>query len=317
MKNKSEISVCFVTDENYAKYACTTALSILKNASGSDNLHFYIIHNGLKSKTIKLFSKTVKKARTDFIDVSEYNAKYQNLKQKAQHITKTSYYKFLIADVLKDLNKVIYLDCDIIVQNSLHELFDINVNDYLFGAVEDVGYTYHSKLNDNLKLKFKCINSGVMLINCEKWRNENLSDKLFDTALNDDRIGSDQDQSAFNIVCKDRIKFIDFKWNVQDTFMRFGLEVTNRDDYKKAVEAPDFYSILHYTYISKPWNNMTIPMADDFWKYYMQTQFITFKEISRYIRYKLHEILEPLWQTYSRKAKNKTLEILGLRKKKK
>lgn len=305
-KNR-EISICFVTDENYAKYAGVTINSIIKNNSTNNFLHFYILHTDLTTKTTKNLQKILKNTSADFINLSKYKEKYDILPQKVKHITKTSYYKFLIADILQNLDKVLYLDCDIVVQNSLNELFNIDVSDYLFGAVEDVGYTYYLKSNDSFKLKFKCINSGVMLINCEKWRCEKLSEQLFSNAVNPELCGFGQDQPVFNYTCKDRIKFLDFKWNVQNTFMNKSKEIIDREDYKKAINDPDFYSILHYTYIDKPWNVPTIQMADNFWKYYMQTPFCKFADLKFYFS----QVVMP---TYIRKFKNKTLKMFGLKK---
>ena len=205
--------------------------------------------------------------------------------QKTRHITKTSYYKFFIADILKNTDKVLYLDGDIIVNKDLNKLFETDIDDYLLAAVEDVGYNFWSKTNELLKLKFKCINSGVMLINCKKWREENLSEKLILTAKDNDKYGLGQDQPVFNLVCKDKIKFLDFKYNVQDTFMRKGQEIIDRQDYKQAVSEQDFYTIMHWTYVRKPWADLEASEADWWWKYYLKSPFSSLKDKLYYLAY--------------------------------
>ena len=272
---KHLINICLITDDNYAPYVGVTLYSILKNACIDDNFNFHIFDNGISETNkdkLKLIETT--NCKINFIDLSEWVQKINNLQQTIPHISKTSYLKFFIADILKDFEKIIYLDCDLVVETSLNDLYNINTDDYLLAAVEDVGYTYWSKHNEDLKLKFKCINSGVMLINCKKWRETNLSQYLLDCAANHDKVGFGQDQPVFNYVCKDKVLFLDHFWNVQDTYFRDEIEINSRNDIENCHYAKNNPKIIHYTYIRKPWNYPFMNQAGKFWDYYLQLDFI-------------------------------------------
>lgn len=264
----NKINVCFVTDENYAPYMGTVIYSIICNAKHRNNFVFHVFDNGIKEKTKKKLKKIAKNNEINFIDASSFAQRLESLPQTAPHITKSSYLKFIIADVLKDLDKVLYLDCDLIVTRDIQELYDTDIGNNLIGAVEDVGYTYWSKSNEDLKLKFKCMNSGVMLINCDLWRKENLSQTLMECASDHDKVGFGQDQPVLNFVCKNRVFFLPFKWNAQDTFFRDSVEIQDRMDIKECHEARDNPAIIHYTYVRKPWNDFDVVRARDFWKYH-------------------------------------------------
>jgi glycosyltransferase involved in cell wall biosynthesis len=90
---------------------------------------------------------------------------------------------------------------------------------------------------------------------------------------------------VFNLVCKDKIKFLDFKYNVQDTFMRKGQEIIDRQDYKQAVSEQDFYTIMHWTYVRKPWADLEASEADWWWKYYLKSPFSSLKDKLYYLTY--------------------------------
>lgn len=286
------IPVCFVTDENYVKYMGVTIESILNNAAKGDKYNFYILSTGLSQNSKDKLMQTVKtQAVIDFIEVGGglINA-FQNLKQRATYISKSSYFKFAIAELIPQVDKIIYLDSDLIVTGTLRELYQKDISDYLIGAVEDIGYTYWSKTREDLKLKFKCINSGVMLINSKKWREEHLLDSLMDCAADPEKTGKGQDQPVINYVCKDKVLFLDFKYNVQDSFFRNEVEVNDRYDLtavEKAVKKP---LIIHYTTAHKPWKFPFMHNGSEFWTYYIKSPFMTKELRKRFHKTKIKKI---------------------------
>ena len=270
------INICFVTDDNYAPYVGVAIYSIIKNAKKDDHFHFYIFDDKISTSTKNKLSKMIKSnSSITFVDVSSVENIIKDLKQTVSHITKSSYLKFAIADLLPQVDKIIYLDGDLVVQNSLSDLYNIDLEDNLIAAVEDVGYTYWSKHREELKLKFLCMNSGVMLINCNLWRKEKLSDKLIEITKNHDIVGFGQDQPVLNYVLKGRVKFIPYKWNVQDTFFRKGVEYnasSNKNAWDEATLNP---VVIHYTFVKKPWVYPFMNKAEIFWEYYLNSPFIT------------------------------------------
>ena len=294
-----KISICFVTDDNYAPYMGVAITSILKNAKKDESFDFYIFDNGIKESTkAKLNTFESPNVHIKYVDISTVEDKFIVLKQTVPHISKASYFKFVIADLLPNLDRIIYLDGDLIVKESLWDLYNIDLGDNLIAAVEDVGYTYWSQHNEELKLKFKCMNSGVMLINCDLWRKENLSAKLLECAADHDKVGFGQDQPVLNYVLKDRVKFIDFKWNAQDTFFRDEIELKDRDDKKACKYAKHHPAIIHYTYVKKPWNYPTMRKADEYWNYYKDSPFFNQETYKKAIKIrKDYYIVKrlPLW----------------------
>lgn len=252
------LNICFITDENYSLHMGVAMTSIIHNRAFNTQLNFYIFDGGIEPQTKeKLNQLQGDEVKINYVTLHSIEKKIEILPQTAAHITKTSYFKYAIADLLPNLNKIIYLDADLIVKKPLDNLYNIELGDNLLAAVEDVGYSYHSRYNEKLKLKFKCMNSGVMLINCDLWRKEGLQQKLIEVTKKHDIVGFGQDQPVFNYVCRDRILFIPFEWNVQDTFFRDECEINNREDIELCHFAKDNPSIIHYTFVKKPWQGVS------------------------------------------------------------
>ncbi len=295
-----KINICFVTDDNYVQHTGVAITSILQNAGKDEYFDFYIFDNGIKEiNKDKLNTFNSSKVSIKYVDLSDVQYKFLELKQTIPHISKTSYFKFVIADLLPNIDKIIYLDGDLVVKQSLWELYNINLENYPICAVEDIGYTYWCNHNEELKLKFKCINSGVMLINCDLWRRENLSQSLVECAKDHDKVGFGQDQPVFNYVLKDRIKFISYKWNVQNSFYRDGQEIASNPNCEEIIDAANKPAIIHYTYIQKPWDYLSKKKAYEYWNYYKISPFFE-KNVYKKFEFIVKDKLQINLITYNR-----------------
>ncbi len=262
------INICLASDENYINYMATAIVSILKTAKKEDDLHVYILCNQVseKSKNYIQSLNKFKKFEVTFLDM-DINA-FKDFPKGGPHISNTTYFRYKIAELIPNISQIIYLDCDIIVKQSLADLFSTDLTGYYLAGVEDVGYYYWR--NHEPAYIYKegfYINAGMLVINLDEWRKNKLFDKLVDfTVREKDKIAIG-DQDVINQVCFNKIKPLDYKWNVQDSFYRAEPERAVNPNCKKIIEAAENPSIIHYTYVNKPWNNLEIPRAYD-WLYF-------------------------------------------------
>jgi len=265
-----QINICLSSDNNYAQHLAVTIASILKNANIDDELFFFIFDGGItsdnKEKILKL--KEIKYFEIEYIMIKALDLSY--LPNHSLHISTAMYFRFKIASLLPEkIEKVIYLDCDIIVLKSLTNLFNEDIKDYYIAGVEDIGYYFDRRF---LKRETKSlyINSGVLLINVKKWRQDNIEEKLLNvTEKNFLFIHNDQD--IINIKLKDKIKALNLKWNVQDSFARIlGKLHPLKKQINQAVLNP---TIVHYTGAIKPWQSIYIPFGKLYIDYLKLTPF--------------------------------------------
>ncbi len=271
------INIALASDNNYAEHMAIAILSILENAKKSDKLCFYILDNGISREVKDVIDFFIKKNKAlikyfDLKNQPEFTNRFENCKVGDLHISITGYYRFMIAELMPKIDKIIYLDCDILVEKSLSDLYKINIDDYYIGAVEDVGYAHWRQTNPEMIHKFFYINSGVLLINAKKWREDNIGQKLLDYAIAGENIGYGQDQPVINVICKEKCLPLDYKWNVQDSFYRPGVEVSTNKNKKAILEAAKNPFVLHFTAPVKPWNNyITLPKGELYLKYVRNT----------------------------------------------
>ena len=263
------INICFATDENYLKYMGTTIVSILTSAKFEDKLYFYILCNNVSDKSKEYISnlKRFKNFEIKFIDV-DIN-EFEKFPAGGAHITNTTYYRYKIAQLCPEIDKIIYLDCDTVVKSSLSDLFSEDLAGYYLAGVEDVGYSYWRNIEPKYTIKGFYINAGVLLINLNEWRKNNLADKLINYTLEHKEEIAIGDQDVINIVCKGKIKSLDYKYNAQDTYYRQYPEVManrNKTNILKAAKNP---VIIHYTASVKPWNNFSMNRCVDWCKPYL------------------------------------------------
>ena len=122
ISNEKKINICLAADENYIKYLIVTIISILKNADKQDEFSFYILCNDIcdNSKEIILNLGRKKKCMFHFVDVDIKN--FEQYPKGGEHITNTTYFRYKIAEFLPNVDKIIYLDCDVIVKKSLRNI---------------------------------------------------------------------------------------------------------------------------------------------------------------------------------------------------
>lgn len=262
------INVCVATDENYISLVKVLLVSIFTNTNEKIIVHIFEFavsanFNDELNYLAKLFNQNVQFYDAENI-VNSIKAKISN--DWADRNSYSAYVRLFMADILdKSIDKFLYLDCDTIVLQDIASLFQKDLMDFYIGGVKDVLPTIYKK-SINLKL-YPYVNSGVLLINAQKWRNDKIGDKCLRFCLdNADSLFPDQD--AINKVMKDKVMVLEPKYCVfypeyifpyKMQRMGFGMD-DNYYDKNQMAEARDNPIIIHYadTIFGRPWQKNNI-----------------------------------------------------------
>lgn len=259
MTNK--IPVFLSSDNNYAPFIATTIASICNNTKSF--IEFYILDSGIsegnKEKILSLSNKFDNfSLEYIFIDVQKYFKNFRSI----PYITLSTYNRILIPELNKKNEKIIYLDCDLIVTSDISELYNIELSNFPIAMAKDTGKS--EEVSKQLKILNinKFYNAGVLFINCEQWRKNNCTQKLLDTeAIYRDKTMF-ADQAILSIVFQNNCLELPSKFNVQ-----YGA---------------DDIVIRHFVNVYKPWKtnyfmvgNKVVPLSnfEDFWHYAKMTPF--------------------------------------------
>jgi lipopolysaccharide biosynthesis glycosyltransferase len=273
-------------DEGYRRPLAVTVASLLLNLSPERRLHLYLLDSGLSPRTRRRLGALVDRLRPDTrlrwltLDPAEF----AHLKvDHRKYLSAAAYARLKIPELLPGLDRVIYLDSDLVVHADLTPLWSADLQGRLVGAVQDsgipvVGARYGIESFEALGLNAGSpyFNSGVLVIDLAAWRAHDIPKQVF-TYLTTyaDRLNT-CDQEGLNAVLCGRWAPLDFRWNVTTEFF----EVENRiprgplyDSFHRAVDAAHTGvsaspRIVHYTSPRKPWHGTSRhPFRGEFFRY--------------------------------------------------
>ena len=256
--SKKTIPIFYSCDDTFIKYTIVSLTSMIQNASKDYDYRVYILHTGLSEKMRAELTKLQNK---------NFSLSFINLASRLQDIayrlpirdyySKTTYYRMFIAELFRGYDKAIYIDSDTVVQGDISELYEIDIKENYVGAcheqamvqVDEYG-TYAEQVVGVSRHAF--FNAGMIVINCQKFREKKVLDK-FIKLLGEYNFVVTQDEDYLNLICKDRVFWLDQRWNTEI----FG-EIPYPIEEAK---------ILHYIMTSKPWHYADCRHGDIFWKY--------------------------------------------------
>lgn len=277
------LNIVYASDNNYTSFLSISLNSLLENNEKDfDNINIYILDDGIseknKTKIIKLF-----KSRTcniTFIETKKLNKmdfKILGLERNLNSTSLTTYARLFISTLLpKDIDKVLYLDCDSLIVNSYKELWELNIDNYYCAGVFDCINTAVKEFL-GFKKDENYFNAGALLINLKKWRENNVEEKFIKFMANNQNRFYQHDQGVINNIFKNNIKIISPKYNLQNYFQTLDYnlarkfncmetEYYNREILNDSQKNPVFLHFCGVNY-DRPWYNKNHPKAKLFRKY--------------------------------------------------
>ena len=131
------INIMFAADENYGDQLLIAIKSVLTHISPKTTINFFILDNELTPQTKHAVSKRV--PRPNQVEFIALNKQLFENCPESNHINKTAYYRILAPTLLlrEKIERVLYLDVDILVQTDLTPLYNTPLGTNIVGAVID------------------------------------------------------------------------------------------------------------------------------------------------------------------------------------
>lgn len=259
------MNIALCTDEKYSFPCGVCVTSILENNKECE-CNIYILTPGLKKDTIEKYNllSTTYGQKIEIIKIDNKN--FNSLKI-SDRFPISIYYRYLLPQLL-NREKVLYLDCDIIVTGKLTDLWDTDIKDYACGVVEDQK-SDDITIQNRLGLYRNYFNSGVLLMNLNFWRKNNTSTALIDFIYRNPEKCLYPDQDALNYILGDNVMFLEYKYNYQEQMLLPKEEqYLHKDKWSNLLPANETPTIIHYTCKIKPWiKNCVHPLKQEFIKY--------------------------------------------------
>ena len=261
-----EIPIFFAVDDNYIPFLGVTLESIIENSSDDYLYSIKVLYIKISKENIKKIKKLEKENfKIEFVNLSYYIDSIKDKLYTRDYYSKATYFRLFLPNLYTQYKKILYLDCDIVVNRDVAELYNIDISDNLLGAIPDERIAITPIFREYAERVLGCksyknyFNAGVLIMNLEEMRNFKFQEK-FMYLLEKYTFSVAQDQDYLNRICKGRIYYIDMLWNK----MPVG---------RKNIEPKDI-KLVHYNFAQKPWHYESVMYEDFFWKYAENTEFI-------------------------------------------
>ena len=267
------ISIAFCPDNYYTAYTYVAMMSILNSKFYYTYISFYlIINNEFEQKNIDFLSSLYDQYDLFNITFINMNDRY-NVAYVSRYLTKQTYYRFSLGELLPYLNKIIYLDTDIIVYNDLSELFSLNFNNKLILAQP----TYYNKSKKTGIFK---INNGILLFNLNEMRKLKIEKKVL-YILNNGFKNELHDQFLLNQYFYECVglfspKFHIRPWRHYNEMIQFNKDSGNLYDKDFLYFSFKHPTIVHFVYNTKPiYENNSY--SEDWWYFARKSKYFSQK----------------------------------------
>lgn len=224
MSASERISIAVAADNNYAPYLSSLIQSILENTCKSDAIDFFVMSKDLTRRNQSFLRHQVEDASSTitFIDLTSMLDALKDI-ELTDWFTVEILFRLLLPDLLPNIDKILYLDSDMIVLGDATDLFHTDLGDNLIGACLDpdmagncAGYDPDRKaylINEvGLSNPYDYFQSGMILMNLAQFRQDAPTSTLLHIASS--RTWKYNDQDTLNKVAHGRVTFIHMKWNL-------------------------------------------------------------------------------------------------------
>ncbi len=255
-KNLNEIPIFFSTDNNYLPFLDVAIRSLIKNASKQYKYRIVVLNTGLDdAKVQKIKSAENENFIIDFVDISCAVDDIAHKLPIKSHFGLATWYRLFIQSLFPEYDKILYLDCDIVVLGDISKLYHTDLEGNTIGGVVENWilnspiFSLYTKEAVGVENKYY-INAGIMIMDLAKFREQKVEERFVDLINTYNFNVIDPDQSYINYLCQGKIKYLPFSWN------RTPLEMVE-------CESPQ---IVHYALGIKPWQNKDMFLGYYFWE---------------------------------------------------
>ena len=260
-----EINIVCCGDEKYAMAMATMVYSASVNLSRYYRLRVFVIDGGISPASQQRFNEKI--ASRDNVEVEWVKIDLAQLTDlpTVGHLLSSVYLRLLMGDVLPtELDRVIYLDVDMLVEGDLSELWKEEFGQATVLAVRNYSRSFMRSylplpgVDPLRRRRERYFNSGVMLVNLNRWREEKIGRAALEYIREHRAAIQFGDQDGLNAVLFGKWEELDISWNAQVDKLLNPQQLGQGEMYDEIRRRRDelLYRprIQHFTGDKKPWH---------------------------------------------------------------
>ena len=249
------VNLFFACDDAYVPFLSVTLTSIYEHRNPDRCYMIRVLHTGMGTDAQARLKTQLEAPNftVAFENICHHVKAFAQRLHTRDYYSCSTYYRLFIPELYPELSKALYLDCDLVLQEDVAQLYDLSLGDDLVGAVPDgiVGSVEEFKLyvqnrRDMVRAE-DYFNAGVLLMNLDAMRRWNFADRFLEL-LERVTFKVGQDQDYLNVLCRGRVRYLGHEWNAMPTGVN--------------VRKP---KLIHYNMDAKPWRRDGVKYEKEFW----------------------------------------------------
>jgi lipopolysaccharide biosynthesis glycosyltransferase len=235
-------------------------------------------------------------------------------------ITITAYFRLFLTEILPDtIDKVLYLDGDVIVRNAILPLWNLDISNYPIAAATDCMVAVEPEEFERLgyPMSYGYFNSGVCILNLDYWRKNNCIKDFIGLLVDGDKLRY-YDQDVLNMLFHTSKLDLPIKYNLMCDYVYKNPKWSNTKFEKEISEALQDPVIIHYAGSGdKPWYKYIrnkSPLSALFYKYQNYTMWKGIKYDLRSPKLKIINFIADLMRVIGLKPKMSSYELKDVSK---
>lgn len=265
------ITILCSTDRHFAPYCGIMLTSLFANNQDEQLVVYLLIDDSVAKDDTDKYLQLSRQYRQTLHIIHVDPSRFDRYPVYNPQWTNAIYYRLMVTELLPDsIDKIIYLDADIIVTRSIREMWQIDVSDVALGVVEDI-WAPNPQVYERLGLPYdrQYFNTGAMVINLRYWREQNLAEQFMCYIRdNFDRLWFN-DQDTLNGVLYNCKRILPVTYNFQIPLLRRSLFDPMTEEQKHDILHTTSPLIMHYSGPTKPWMILYYKMPYlDLWRQY-------------------------------------------------
>jgi lipopolysaccharide biosynthesis glycosyltransferase len=256
------VRIAFATDDGYARPLAVAGASVIRHLGDNCNLELYVLDMGIAKLNRRKIEESFARPKVKVSWITGSQDSVSGLPSGGPWITRSTYARLLLPELLPaHVDRVLYLDCDLVARRCLSELYDLEFDGAVALAVQAMaapfvcsmwgvgGWFEAGRASSDINF-----NAGVMLMDLTAWRREQVGQIALGYARAcDPDHPLVADQESLNATFGRRIRSIDPRWNQQSELfsnVHASLLPYSRERLNNLRSDP---WVIHYSQASKPW----------------------------------------------------------------
>lgn len=261
------MNILYASDDNFASIMGISILSLFENNKKVKDIQVYIIND-------EISEDNVKKIESIFREYERPLPKWKRVKSINEVLSmevyedrfaQTQYARLFLEEIIEETEeRILYLDCDLIINDSIEELWNMELDGKVGAALADAFSSLY-RANIGLEPNDLMFNSGVMLIDMKQWREQHVGHQLRAFIRAHRGMVQQGDQGVLNAVLSKKVCLLSPKFNLVTNYAAFSYEdmmiyrkpvsIYSKEEIEGAKKEP---CIIHYTssfMVARPWED--------------------------------------------------------------